>query len=384
MPKHSLLLITFICLLGCSSPKTETTQVTAPRIEPAQAIGQLNDYLKKYETPPQTFSVSSSKLSQIKGKQGTLIQVNPGDYEMGSGKLMGKNIQVELIELTNQQHLLANQAQTVSNGRLLVSGGAYYINMTSEGEQLKLRKGKKLPVQFARLSEKEMSLFYGQRDSMGQMNWQPAQQKLQKETITLGDIKYIPKGKGRDSVVITIKKSNGSETILTYLESDTTQTPMGRSDGESDGEKARINHISNADTDKVEAVARNMYEVVELNDFGWINCDRFYEISEEDKTDLRIAFPAIDSIEYAVAYLVFKDLNSVMDLPCYPPVGNQYSPKFLNIPLKAKTKLIAFTIKKGKSYLFQKELTIKPQQSVEVNFKEATEAQLAEAFSVKK
>ena len=131
-----------------------------------------------FEQPSQSFTVSSSKPAQVKGKKGTTVFINPSDLETVDGKSVGNNIQIELKELTNQQQLLRTNAQTVSNGQLLVSGGAYYINMTSDGQQLKLKDGKSLNVAFPKLSDTEMALFYGQRDSLGKINWQKANETL--------------------------------------------------------------------------------------------------------------------------------------------------------------------------------------------------------------
>jgi hypothetical protein len=174
-----LLLYLSLVLFGCDNPEKRILENNQSNsLAPKQETGKLNDYLKKFEEPSQTFNISSLKPTQIKGKKGTMISINPADLETVDGKPVGKDIQIELKELTNQQQLLRTNAQTVSNGQLLVSGGAYFINMVSNGQQLKLKDGKSLGVAFPKLSEDEMALFYGQRDSLGQINWQKASETL--------------------------------------------------------------------------------------------------------------------------------------------------------------------------------------------------------------
>ena len=134
-----LLLYLSLVLLACDNPDNKTSAKDQTNVsEHRQETRKLNDYLKMFEEPSQTFTVSSSKPAQVKGKKGTTVSINPSDLETVDGRPVGNNIQIELKELTNQQQLLRANAQTVSNGQLLVSGGAYFINMTSDGQQLKL------------------------------------------------------------------------------------------------------------------------------------------------------------------------------------------------------------------------------------------------------
>ena len=128
-------LLAAIGLTSCSNQQT-TTVDNSPTMDTKSEAKKLTDFLAKYEEPSQLIKVSSSKPTQVNGKQGTTISINPNDLATESGETLGKNIQIELKELTNQTQLLKTNAQTVSSGQLLVSGGAYYINMTSDGKQL--------------------------------------------------------------------------------------------------------------------------------------------------------------------------------------------------------------------------------------------------------
>ena len=113
-----------------------------------------------------------------KNKLGTTIYINPNDLETLDGKPLTENIEIELKELTNQLELFGTNTQTVSNGKLLVSGGAYYLNMKSNGKQLKIKDGKNINIDFPKLTNEKMSLFYGQKDSLGIMNWESTKTKF--------------------------------------------------------------------------------------------------------------------------------------------------------------------------------------------------------------
>ena len=83
--------------------------------------------------------------------------------------------------MTTSNDLFKSNAATVSNGRLLASGGSYFIGMENNGQKIRLKKGHSLPVDFPVFAKEEMELFYGERDSAGSMNWVKAGNKLEQQ-----------------------------------------------------------------------------------------------------------------------------------------------------------------------------------------------------------
>ncbi len=131
----------------------------------------LNNLLRAYDKPAQRFQTTSKKKSTVTGILGTIIHVDPDNLETFDGEPLGETIEVELKEYCNQMDLLCGNVATVSNGELIISGGAYYLDITSEGKRLRIKRNKKIKVEFPKFAEEEMELFYGQRDSLEQMNW---------------------------------------------------------------------------------------------------------------------------------------------------------------------------------------------------------------------
>ena len=172
-----LLLVTILFLFGCNNPQKPATGNT-DSLKMKQDADNLNNILKKVDMPSQIFSAPGDQLSLVKGKKGTVIFLDPSDLETEDGGAPGKQVIVELKEMTTGADLARANAQTMSDGKLLVSGGAYYVNITSGGKQLKLKKDKDLKVAFPKFTDSTMSVFYGQRDSTGRMNWQPANQQF--------------------------------------------------------------------------------------------------------------------------------------------------------------------------------------------------------------
>ncbi|WP_153796670.1 hypothetical protein [Foetidibacter luteolus] len=92
------------------------------------------------------------------------------------GSVAGK-VKVELIFLDSKGDMLRFSKPTVSDGRVLVSGGAFYINVTQNGQQLEL-DNKRISIRYTVPSpENNMSLFYGDTsvNSNDGFNWVPAE-----------------------------------------------------------------------------------------------------------------------------------------------------------------------------------------------------------------
>lgn len=128
-----------------------------------------SEYLQKYY-------VSADSLVEIIGEKGTVVRFNPNDLETSSKKpFSSDSLQVELIELVNKQDLLLVNAQTVSNGNWLISGGAFKIDIKANNESLVLKEGLTINATFPKNTNKaNMKLFYGNRDKEGYMNWESA------------------------------------------------------------------------------------------------------------------------------------------------------------------------------------------------------------------
>jgi hypothetical protein len=354
----TLTLFISLCFLiiSCNNPTT-TKENTAQKnsANDKADIAKLNDALKKYEEPSQIIKVSADKPSVVTGRKGTKILINPNDLVTESGKPLGHTIEVELKELTNQGQLMRTNAQTISDGKLLVSGGAYYIGMTSNGEQLKLKDSKKLSVQFPKISDKEMALFYGQRNDLGQINWQKADENF----------KTTPQQTrpAKDSIVIIKKKSKSDiEAIMDYVDSgDTTTTQEERE--------------TMVKRQKEYKISQKVYDEIGIAKLGWINCDRFLDV--ENKTELYASFNPQDSIKNANVYLVFKDINSVIQAYYY----SDKSPQFENMPVGYRARLIAYTVKDEKVFAYSTDLTITKGQKLTLNLKEINDKDFKKLIS---
>ena len=310
------------------------------------------DFFKTYEEPSQFYTVPANAINEIKGKEGTVISVNPDDLTTLSNQSVDQSIEVELKELVNQQQLLKTNAQTVCNGKQLVSGGAYFINLKSDGQPLKLKPGKSLSVKFPEITQEPMGLFLGYRDSLGQMQWNPRNQTFRKSG---------PNEAWRDTRNVKIE-SEGDVLLFDTIV------------------RRKPKQESKEETQKKEAYSK-LYAAMEVQNLGWINCDRFYNVT--DKTNMSVKIINTEPISFASIYLIFDDINSIVQTH-YSAVQNEISnPGFENIPVGAKARLVAFSLKGEKMMAYSAPVVIKKDDLVSISLKETSEEELKTLLEMK-
>lgn len=355
-----ILILSAIMLAGCRNNNSGNTSETIfpeenkrnSTLDYVQEYEALSSLLQQFEEPAQVFRVASTEHSQVIGRQGTVINLNPDYLETVDGESVTGEITVVLKEQTNQRELVLGNTQTVSNGRLIVSGGAYYIGMAADGKELRIKKGKSLDMEFPKVTEDEMELFYGQRDSLGQMNWQVAQQKFVKKKYKEED--FIAE---TDVFMVVFETIEGIDTIKSF--------------SQKEFEKQQKRRKMEKETREVE---EKLYESIKINQLGWINCDRFYQIPPDCKTDLIIAMDnqSID-VPAAKAFLVFKKINSVLS---YNYFADKDNIRFNNIPVGEDVKLIIYTAEKGNVYIHSSGFTLKKDETLTIALKKSNDKEL--------
>jgi hypothetical protein len=196
-----------------------------------------------------------------------------------------------------------------------------------------------------------MSLFYGQRDSLGQLNWIEARQQLKAQMEG-------------DSVKEEVSSLSNMEMLISYASGDTTKKMISQKVTKKEKERRERNV----------KVYQKLYAAVDLESFGWINCDRFYDTP--NKTNLLVKINKNDSIRSANIYLVFTDLNSIMSVSYFNYVNNEEKMGFENVPIGKMTRLIAYTIKDEKIFSYAADLKISNNQIHNIAMKETSDDEL--------
>lgn len=352
--KKVILLLATIFSISCSNKEEKKVNTINNPVSEISTLeddkDRLSSLLNALEDKSLFFDVSSSKPKSIKGKKGTIIHLVPKDLELENGNKLGTNLKIELKELVNQNDFFRNNSQTTSDGKLLVSGGSYYIDITSDGNKVKLKKGKTLAVEFPKFTNKKMELFYGERDSLNQMNW---------KTTNISFANPIPKQDGNpiDIAPDTERISSDFDDLLAYTENGKDEIPK-------------------KNVKKIIATDSKIYEAIELSKLGWINCDAFYNKLTES---FAISYNNTNELEFVKSFVIFKDINSVMNLFSLAKktgLSNQ-----INLPANQKIKIISFSFKNEKFYFGEKEVTLTKDKQIEINLKEVAEKELNNLIS---
>lgn len=172
-----------VVILALSSCEKKSERRIRPNY--VQEAEHLHRYLDSANVKPQYFKVSSTAKSQITGEKGIYLRIDPECLETENGKPLGPTIAVTLRELNAEREFVFSDAQTkASNGGPILTSAMYFIEMSSGGNMLRIKPGKRLLVDFRQFSTKRMELFTANRDSLQNLVWVPSNQRLKRTDNT--------------------------------------------------------------------------------------------------------------------------------------------------------------------------------------------------------
>jgi hypothetical protein len=309
--KHLAIIVILIQLLICCGNPKEIK-----RDNYLNKITSINELLKGNQVNKQVFKLSNNDRRMIIAKNGLKIDFNASNLITEDGSVLGDSIYVEVIECINQADFIKSNVLTISNDKLLVSGGAYNILMFSNGKLLKLKENDSITVYLPRFSEDEMGLFYGSKNSVGQVSWQDANRKLS----------------------VDVKPEE-----MDILEQDT-------------------------------AGSYQYYNPIKIKALDWINCDRFY--NQKELTNLDYTIETTQDTLVAKVLLVFKDINSFTSSLFIKSRKNLYNEGFNNLPLDANVRIIAVGIIDNQIFGFYKDMKIQEGLKLKIVLSPMTEEEL--------
>ena len=136
-----LCLATVVMIIAACDGDDATIQTPQPS---AEALHHWFD--TGTENRVQHFTVDVSTGGNITGEQGTILQFSANDFLKLNGDAVTGTVDIELIEVYDRATMLLTKKPT--NGKrddgsisTLISGGEFYVNVTQNGTQLKLKSG---------------------------------------------------------------------------------------------------------------------------------------------------------------------------------------------------------------------------------------------------
>ncbi len=124
------LLITLLTL-GCS---LNSESPTVPNIN-ADQFASTQDVVNTLRPEEQIFTITDhSIMNTITGMDGTIITVQPNAFIAPDNTTITTPITAHLTEFLTVENIVRGNAQTISNGQLLVTGGSFYLIFKDENE----------------------------------------------------------------------------------------------------------------------------------------------------------------------------------------------------------------------------------------------------------
>ena len=111
----------------------------------------------------------------------------------------------------------------------------------------------------------------------------------------------------------------------------------------------------------------------QINELGWINCDRFYNVPAEEKMEL--AIKDLDPEQDERVFVVFEEINSILR-------ANKNGPLYTTskVPLQAPVRIIGLKVVDGKAYLAELETVVGAAGEYDLEYRPCSLLEMAEAL----
>jgi hypothetical protein len=163
-----ILFLSVVCFLAACQPEIVDTP-GSPHV-----LGNVQQFFAGKAVKGQHFTGNSSSAINLPTPKGHKILFNPNSFVTLGGQPVTGNVDIEVRELTTAAEMILSDRPTVSNGKILESGGVFYIRATQNGQELKLAPGAfvKIDLPASSGSMQGMQVFNGQVTPDNSINWE--------------------------------------------------------------------------------------------------------------------------------------------------------------------------------------------------------------------
>ncbi len=133
------------------------------------AMDIVSQAAKNYK---QTFVIQAEKANTITGINGTTVSIPANSLVDIKGVPIKGEVTIELKEFLNPADAAFNHLSTISDGKLLESGGMFSVTAQAGNKEVKLASGKTMNVKMPTINmKKDMWLFYAVKNATGVTEW---------------------------------------------------------------------------------------------------------------------------------------------------------------------------------------------------------------------
>lgn len=144
-------------------------EITLYLYEFNNAMDVISQAAKDYK---QTFAIRADQVNTITGTNGTTITIPANSLVDKNGRPVKGEVKIELKEFLQPADAAFNHLSTISDGRLLESGGMFSIKASVGNQEVKLSNGATMMVNMPTINmQKGMSLFTAVKTPQGITEW---------------------------------------------------------------------------------------------------------------------------------------------------------------------------------------------------------------------
>lgn len=162
-----ILFLSLVCFLASCQSEIEDTPASQ------RVPGNVQQFFSDKAVKGQRFTANSASVINLSTLKGHKVFFNPNSFVTLSGQPVTGNVDIEVKELTTAAEMILSDRPTVSNGRILESGGEFHIRATSNGRELRLAPGAfvKIDLPASSGNMQGMQVFNGQVTPDSSINW---------------------------------------------------------------------------------------------------------------------------------------------------------------------------------------------------------------------
>jgi hypothetical protein len=188
--KKILKLSAMVSIIIIASCKKEKVDDNMPATSTSTTYSSVKDFLSRNESKIQVFTINGNSGGSFTTVQGTIVNIPANAFITQTGGAVTGNVKIEFKDIYKKNEMLLSDMPTqTADGRMLKSGGEFFIKASINNSAVVLDSGKKIsieqPFQEA-VGDQGMVPFIALQDTIGQ-GWWPAPQ----DSITLTTSSYI-------------------------------------------------------------------------------------------------------------------------------------------------------------------------------------------------
>jgi len=359
-------------------------------IKSKENISELFDQLR---TPTQKFKIDPTRDTILIGEAGTIISIDADAFYIPKS-CVGQNVDIVLLEAYDPVSMYLNNLSTMSGSVQLESDGMIFLNAQLCNRILTVKEDKPLTVMFptAELKEK-MQLFSGIKTESGNINWvlSPtilaplANYKIEEllnrynfyrskyiercplffcqiknfiginatvnsTRIDVGRVDYIAFNKYKDSIcaIYGVRSYFQLCKLMEERKNKNFESKVGRGD--------------------ISADEWNYY-ITKATNLGWMNCDRFLELPEKQRTNIIVEQKPAANVNISLVFTEFKSMMAANN-------NTNDTHGFANVGKERKCFVVALKYEDKTSYLSIQKVTISPDMIIKPDYKQYSIADL--------